>query len=95
MLLQSYFSRDVEKHLFCPMFGFKDGFSMKDNASPHHKVSEITIPLLCLNAEDDPVCLGEYTNHLLLWCCIDYQKATGRLFSNFVMMGISRSFTLV
>ena len=42
----------------CPMFGFKDSISMKDNGSPHLRVAEITIPLLCLNAEDDPICLG-------------------------------------
>ena len=42
------------------MFGFKDHISMKDYGSPHHRVPEIKIPLLCLNAEDDPVCLGEW-----------------------------------
>lgn len=41
------------------MFGFKDGTMMREYGSPHHRVSEIKIPLLCLNAEDDPVCLGE------------------------------------
>ena len=45
------------------MFGFKDHVSMKDYGSPHHRVPEIKIPLLCLNAEDDPVCLGKHTTH--------------------------------
>ena len=44
------------------MFGFKDAVALRDYGSPHHRVSEIRIPLVCLNAEDDPACVGEYAS---------------------------------
>lgn len=63
--IKCYFSRDIEEHVTCPMFGFKDHVSMKDYGSPHHRVPEIKIPLLCLNAEDDPVCLDTPVDDIL------------------------------
>ena len=36
------------------MFGFKSAEDYYEKASPHNKIDRIGIPLLCLNAADDP-----------------------------------------
>ena len=48
--------REFSKDIFVPMFGFKSVHHMILEGSPHFRVSDINIPVVAMNAADDPFC---------------------------------------
>eukprot|EP01135_Chromosphaera_perkinsii_P002764 Nk52_evm132s226 gene=Nk52_evmTU132s226 len=54
--LQSSTIREFDTRVTAPMFGFDSLEHYYTHISPHSKVYDVKIPLLCLNAVDDPFC---------------------------------------
>ncbi len=48
--------RDFHTEIFVPMFGFESIQQMFLEASPHFRVGDINMPVVALNAADDPFC---------------------------------------
>ena len=48
--------RDFAIEVMLPMFNFSDTRAMALEASPHYRLSDITIPVVAMNAADDPYC---------------------------------------
>ena len=51
--------------LIIPMFGYQDHTHVYRDTSPHLRVSDIHIPVVTLNAADDPFC----PKHCV-WCSV-------------------------
>ena len=54
--VQSNTLRDLNTTLLMPMFGYKDPVELYQDVSPHNRLEHITVPVLALNAADDPFC---------------------------------------
>ncbi len=53
---QCTYFRDFHGEIFVPMFGFESIQQMFLEGSPHLRVGDINIPVVALNAADDPFC---------------------------------------
>ena len=48
--------KDFNHEVLRPMYNFNDTAEMFIEASPHYRVSDIPIPVVAMNAVDDPFC---------------------------------------
>ena len=56
---QSRTLKEVEETLICPMFGYRDVAHYYADASCAGSLPTVTIPLLCINAADDPIAVAD------------------------------------
>lgn len=54
MSLQSKTIKEFDAHFTSKHFGYEDVDSYYQAATLHNKLHQITVPLLCLSAADDP-----------------------------------------
>ncbi|KAK3242181.1 hypothetical protein CYMTET_48118 [Cymbomonas tetramitiformis] len=47
--------QEVEERLICPMFGYRDVHEYYQDASSARALPAVRVPLLCINALDDPI----------------------------------------
>ena len=55
-LLQCQNLGDLNTVVTLPMFGYKDFNEVYLDSSPHFRVEDISIPVVAMNAADDPFC---------------------------------------
>ena len=56
LLLQCRTLQDLGVVVTLPMFGYKTMDELYQDCSPHIRVEDLSIPVLSLNAADDPFC---------------------------------------
>jgi predicted alpha/beta-fold hydrolase len=69
--LQCKTVREFDSSYTAKQFGYKDVNDYYANASMHDKLHKIEVPMLCLNAKDDPVqpYEGKWSTCLGFWIC--------------------------
>ena len=69
-LLQCRNLRDLNTVVTLPMFGYKDFNEIYLDSSPHFRVEDISIPVVAMNAADDPFCPEFGMHYVVLFLVI-------------------------
>lgn len=72
---------EFDEAVYCKIYGYRDLSEYWNNNEPMRNIGEVTVPMLCINSADDPVCVKEVIDFNVVnksrQCMIAYTERGG------------------